>query len=312
MLSKDEKNMVLSRFPEINLFYNKNIYRKVYADYYSIIPKGPKAILWFTYIHKKNVCLLLHLDNKDNIKFIEKIVMCFDKKLSYGTIIYGTVIKSYKQNIFCCENIHYCKGKNIEKIKNIQKLTIFNNLFSQELSQKTYTTKSIKPVLPLMDTNYENIIKLANNVNYSVYGVKYSKNNFDIGIERIVVNQKLEGVFKVVPHINSDIYHLYCLKDMKDHFVGNAMIQTYKKSVFMNNIFRNIKENTNLDYLEESDDEEEFENIDPCKFLKTNKDIFMRCIYNNKFKKWEPIEKTLSTEKYTNFYTIKKFVLHNN
>ena len=84
-----------------------------------------------------------------------------------------------------------------------------------------------------MDTNYENIIKSANNVNYSVYGIKYSKNNFDIGIERIVVKQKIEGVFKVVPHINSDIYHLYCLKDMKDHFIGNAMIQTYKKSVFI-------------------------------------------------------------------------------
>ena len=35
----------------------------------------------------------------------------------------------------------------------------------------------------------------------------------------------------------------------------------------MNNIFRNIKENTNLDALEESDDEEEFENISLDKYV---------------------------------------------
>ena len=36
-----------------------------------------------------------------------------------------------------------------------------------------------------------------------------------------------------------------------------AYIPDYKTSVFMNSLFRNIKENINLDYLEESDDEEE-------------------------------------------------------
>ena len=35
----------------------------------------------------------------------------------------------------------------------------------------------------------------------------------------------------------------------------------------MNTLFRNIKENQNLDALEESDDEEEFENISLDKFV---------------------------------------------
>ena len=35
----------------------------------------------------------------------------------------------------------------------------------------------------------------------------------------------------------------------------------------MNSLFRNIKENGNLDLLEESDDEEEFENIALDKFV---------------------------------------------
>ena len=39
----------------------------------------------------------------------------------------------------------------------------------------------------------------------------------------------------------------------------------------MNSIFRNIKENRNLDLLEESDDEDEFENINLDKYLLNKK-----------------------------------------
>ena len=66
----------------------------------------------------------------------------------------------------------------------------------------------------------------------------------------------------------------------------------------MNNIFRNIKENKNLDLLEESDNEEEFENINIDKFVDINKIIIMRCVYNRRFKKWEPMEEI--NEKYVN------------
>ena len=58
----------------------------------------------------------------------------------------------------------------------------------------------------------------------------------------------------------------------------------------MNNLFRNIKENSNLDLLEESDDEEEFENENKDKFVFLDKTIDMICNYNYKFKKWIPIK----------------------
>jgi hypothetical protein len=57
----------------------------------------------------------------------------------------------------------------------------------------------------------------------------------------------------------------------------------------MNSIFRNIKENTNLDLLEESDDEEEFEDDRIDKFVHLNKSYKMVCQFNNKFKKWIPL-----------------------
>ena len=57
----------------------------------------------------------------------------------------------------------------------------------------------------------------------------------------------------------------------------------------MNSIFRNIVENKNLDFLEESDNEEEFENIDINKFVDLEKCCTFRCSYNKRFKKWVPI-----------------------
>jgi len=68
----------------------------------------------------------------------------------------------------------------------------------------------------------------------------------------------------------------------------------------MNKIFRNIIENENIDLIEESDDENEFENISDNKFLK-NIEKPMECIFNEKFKSWIP----LSINKIKNVYKIK-------
>ena len=58
----------------------------------------------------------------------------------------------------------------------------------------------------------------------------------------------------------------------------------------MNKLFRIIKENDNLDALEESDDEEEFENENIDKFVRLDKSYKMVCRFNHKFKKWVPIK----------------------
>ncbi len=57
----------------------------------------------------------------------------------------------------------------------------------------------------------------------------------------------------------------------------------------MNKLFRNIKENDNLDALEESDDELEFENEKEDRYVYLNRAINMICSYNTKFKKWVPL-----------------------
>ena len=91
--------------------------------------------------------------------------------------------------------------------------------------------------------------------------------------------------------MQQDIYHLYCLGDNNtEKYVGLASISDYKTSVMMNKLFRIIKENENLDALEESDDEEEFENEKEDLFVHLEREFKMLCAYNHKFKKWYPIK----------------------
>jgi len=102
-------------------------------------------------------------------------------------------------------------------------------------------------------------------------------------------NQK-ESIFLIRPDIQDDIYYLYSLNShRKEEQVGIAHIPDFKTSSMMNKLFRIIKENNNLDALEESDDEEEFENDKVDKFVKLDTSHKMVCQYNYKFKKWLPI-----------------------
>ena len=105
-----------------------------------------------------------------------------------------------------------------------------------------------------------------------------------------------EVVFLIKPDVQNDIYYLYCLdKNLKEEQHSIAHIPDYNTSVMMNKLFRIIKENNNLDALEESDDEEEFENEDISKFVHLDKSHKMICQFNHKFKKWIPIK--LANEK---------------
>ena len=97
-------------------------------------------------------------------------------------------------------------------------------------------------------------------------------------------------VFRVCADLQYDIYHLYAYgKNCELVYYDIAYISNYKTSVFMNNLFRKIKENHNLDYIEESEDEADFEDIRYDKYVDLNKELFIECSFHKKFKKWVPL-----------------------
>lgn len=90
----------------------------------------------------------------------------------------------------------------------------------------------------------------------------------------------------VQANLQNDIYHLFDPESQTS--MGFASIPNYETSILLNKEFRKIKENQNLDALEESDDEEEFEDYREDKFVDLNKKVLFECEFNTKFRKWVP------------------------
>jgi hypothetical protein len=140
--------------------------------------------------------------------------------------------------------------------------------------------------------NYEPIKENQNNttnVTNVTNTTTINKKTFDQKPKREQV--KKEVIFKVKPDIQNDIYHLYCLNNNNEETLfDTACIPDFTTSVMMNKLFRTIKENTNLDALEESDDEEEFQNEKDDRFVHLERNFNMVCSFNYKFRKWVPVK----------------------
>jgi hypothetical protein len=144
--------------------------------------------------------------------------------------------------------------------------------------------------------DYDKYVK--NKVTRPLSYIKNNSNDKNIKPDNDVIERtnikpqhfKRDVIFLLRPDIQNDVYYLFCLNDDTEEQHGIAHIPDYNTSVMMNKLFRIIKENENLDALEESDDEDEFENENNDKFVHLNKTYKMYCQYNHKFKKWVPIK----------------------
>ncbi len=291
MLTPIQKKRLINDFPEIELSYDNVLHKKVYANLYMILPRGPKAFLWIKPIENKNCAILFILDNKEKIKNITVYPMCFNKDLAYGTLIYGTFFTVGLNKYFTCEDLFFYKGMDTRNYSMRDKILTFKNMFDNNILQKTFNNNFIIPGLPIFSPNYQEALSNCINVPYNVYGIKIFNNNISLGLYLYKKKIEPEAIFRVEATIQNDIYNIFCYdfsQTPKPYSV--AAVTSYKQSVMLNKLFRTIKENYNLDLLEESDDEEEFENIKEDKFVDLNKQIIMRCVYRKQFSKWEPIE----------------------
>ena len=299
MLSDREIDLLLQDFPGIKLSYENITHNKVHnADLLLAVPEGNKCYAWFTSYKEDNVCFLLELsDNK--IKNISVLLTTFDDKLAYGTVFYGTMFKYNHRNCFCIEDLYYCKGKNCTGRLYSEKLDLLRDILLHHKNNK-----HIIFGLPLITQDFTSMLKHIELLPYKISQIKFrffEKNNSKKILfvkyykPRNITNNNpnntvmKKGVFKITADIEPDIYNLFAFSDGKEVCNDVAFIPDYKTSVLMNKLFRNIKENENLDALEESDDEEEFEDSRLDKFVYLDRAFKMNCEYNHKFKKWVPI-----------------------
>jgi len=296
LLNKERKYLI-SQFPNIKPFYEKTLHNKVDVNnrFYISIPMGKKYFIWFTYLNGRPVCISLSYVFKTKSFQQIKIVACnFDPVLCIGTgtILYGTHVLLNGKNLFSIENIFYYKNKKMLFESQFVKLSIVSDMLKQSIAQKIYIKNEYMFKLPLISNQYDIIKSKLEKLPYNVYCVQHRSWTDNIYInERVEVNQMKHAVFKVEAEIQPDVYSLYCNEGKDLENIGYAYIGSIKTSKFMNKLFRCIRENDDIDLIEESEDEDCFEDTRLNKYM-LNKTYNIECVFNKKYNKWEPVSLT--------------------
>lgn len=320
MFNDSEIASILSDFPKFELSYETMTHKKVFNHNVILaIPDGKKCLAWFTTYKAENVCFIMETTVNNGIENIYIAKTGFSDKLvlgESGTIFYGTTFRSSNSApCFCIEDLYYYKGTNYSGRTFVLRLQLLKTIFKTELSQNAIINNYTIFGLPLMNPDLLTLLKEIELLPYKVKYLKYrwfetkkimcaeyykpntrvsdtvKLNESSVKLrEPLATSRQLSNaVFKVTADIQSDIYNLFISKDGKEEFYDYAFIPDYETSVLMNKLFRNIKENGNLDALEESDDEDEFENDSADKYVYLDRSYKINCKYNYKFKKWMPI-----------------------
>ena len=223
--------------------------------------------------------------------------------------------------IFIIEDIYHYRGINVKAMLFGEKLTFLQKLFIKDLPKQQDAVSHLLLALPYMRVSTENdidslpfyesftkpakyqshhiqfrssgtIVPYLNHIYKKPQTIADQIQNIDILVPRTDCDYRLPAyskntIFKVVADIRDDVYHLFA----QDTYVGVSYIGTRNQSKYMNSLFRNIKENINIDYGEESDDEECFQDLRVDKYVDLTREHMIECEFNRKFRMWEPIKK---------------------
>ena len=292
------------------------------------IPYGKKVILWYTFFRNKDVCCLLELGKNKKVSSVKIIHEHIPQNLAYGTLLYGCLCEIPDvREIFVLEDILYYQGIPTYKQPFQEKYAFLHELFqnNDSLLHKNEIFPVIMPVFWNIQDEPNNIPDSYKSIiPYNIHHLQHRSNNHIVPYinfpwsKNILPNfskqdpeippsllfippqlprfhfskpqYKERTIFEIKADLQNDIYHIYAFgRGSERVYCGITYIPNYKTSKMMNSIFRNIKENNNLDALEESDDEDEFENMNIDKYVNLDKKCAFECIYMSKFKRWCPI-----------------------
>jgi hypothetical protein len=302
---------IVARFPSFDVSYETVLHKNLPTDeHYTIsvaIPFGKKYYIWYTYYEDKHACFIMEL-NRDRqiVRIVPHSIIEEFHPLFMGTILYVSGVLMDTTTIYFIEDIYYYEGLPIsgfvfgEKLGYIEKLLLSNcpisiPLFLPNIS--TISSSEEKPIYPIHHIQFRSLTKKMPFLNQGsekkIDVVKIPTQYVSTFRPCFKKPQYRENtVFLVRADIQFDIYHLYAYngkKADKYEYYDVAYIPNYPCSVFMNCLFRNIRENNNIDWIEESDDEDDFQNTSEDKYVNVEKKLAIECSFHPIFKKWIPI-----------------------
>jgi len=308
-------------FPKIELSYETRVHKKVQCDYAIAIPQGNKCYAWFTYYNNAHVCLMM----QPGFASIQPVLSSFHPSLCFGehgTLFYGTMMHYEGTRFFSVEDVCYYKGNNVCKESHLHKMHLFAQMRrTNEIGSYAFNSNCVTFGLPVASASLEDLGNIVPTLPYKVYSIQMhvvgTKEKSSMRWDEFSALQaptpgipssksvpgyapkpmnKSNKTFWVNADIQRDVYYLHEHKTDAKTSSQIAYIPNFETSRLLNSYFRNIKENDRLDALEESDDEEEFENSEADKYVFLDRSLRMECVYNARFKKWVPVK--LAQEKY--------------
>jgi hypothetical protein len=242
--------------------------RKENILYSRIIPNGYTSLLWITAEHIPVSYIV-----SNDLRHHKKQYLTFDRRLSHkdGTLLNGVEYTYKNTECFCILDIYLYCGEQVHSLSWNEKYKLLYNLLRREY-KPTPNTPFLG--LPYTIDGYTAFIKAP--ISYKGH-IQY--------LGETTIQQQPTELFKtIIATPKEDIYMIKGTTEI-------VMVNTYKLSVALNRLFRNIRENENLDTLEESDDE--YDNPNEDKWLKPV-EYTLQCVWNRKYRMYEiayPIKK---------------------
>jgi hypothetical protein len=292
--SSHEQNNIMSlpdNFPHIQMCFEKAVQNTFHKnDIFMAIPVGIPSFLWCTSDLATNTAVCVVISNNQYLfHFDIPLLVAFIE--GQGTILSATNFVCSQTNFFAVDNIYYYCGTNVTKNTWGHKLYMLKDVFVSGLFNNHDNIMVGLPYISYSKKHFQSSLKTCPyEIEKYVYRNFHQSNiSFYSACEKEKEKEKTTMKrFRIKASPLYDIYHLYEMDDIhcrhKDPMTLN--IPNYKTSVKMNTLFRNIKENTNLDLLEESDDEEEFQGINNSAFTDVDKVVEMECYYDEGKNKW--------------------------
>jgi hypothetical protein len=297
-LSDHDKTVLLQRLPAVDLSYAPlPPHKKVLGNLFLAIPRGLKCLLWFTYWQDQNICVVLPLNERGNINMTKIFVTaaCFNGYLARGSLFYGTLFthhpSAHKQRCFTLENVFWYMGHDFTRSIWEQKLNVFRELMQAYIMQKAYTQDFILIGLPVITSSLDALQTHVAELPYECFGfeIYHAKMCEKVGFIKVRPNVQagnLSAVFAVKALPDQDMYNIFLDATLASPH-GIAAVPTFQDSVMLNRLFRHVRENANLDLLEESEDEEDMDRGDA---VDVDRVVRMRCVYLPRFGKWKPTD----------------------
>jgi hypothetical protein len=325
-VSPQQLTNLSNRLPKLELSYETVVHKKV-STIYDIcisIPTGKRQFAWFTYDEDGDVCYLMDLTRDGKIGRIAQVSTTKDSttkdsttkdpyKFAFGTILYGTLCDVEGLSFFIADDIYYYKGIYMKPLTFGEKMGYLTDVIENMDSTTVMFKMACMETITAVDTEnqtlklesayvshhlqYRASSQIMPYLNHTVKPRSFApapavepkiyipRNDLDFGAPAY----KSETVFRVMADVQSDIYLLYAYNETAFEFVDIAYIGSRKESAFMNSLFRNIRENLNVDYGEESEDEDMFQNTSVDKYVDLKLEYRMICSFHHKFKKWVPV-----------------------